>query len=181
MKSQCFITKKGSFWAEKSVFCCKKGIILKLENKDRYHFFQWVRERGYVFWSTHYLRVYKLTPYTHCFYSFYMSYPFSGEEPRLGKHTLQSMLLTGTPDDESGFKGSWSGQIAKAEGDSVTVTVTADARSPVGKWRLMVHTWRKDQPYADDKVKRHHNKEDIYVLFNPWCQGTFWSELLSIC
>ncbi len=25
LKSQCFIAKKGLFWAEKSVFCCKKG------------------------------------------------------------------------------------------------------------------------------------------------------------
>ncbi len=49
LKNQCFITKKGSFWAEKSVFCCKKkGVIFKLENKDGYHFFQWVREPGLV-------------------------------------------------------------------------------------------------------------------------------------
>ncbi len=40
MKSQCFIMKKGSFGAEKSVFAAKKGVIFKLENKDGYHFFQ---------------------------------------------------------------------------------------------------------------------------------------------
>ncbi len=48
LKSQCFIAKKGSFWAEKSVFCSKKGVIFKLENKDGYHLFQWVREPGSV-------------------------------------------------------------------------------------------------------------------------------------
>ncbi len=32
MKSQCFATKKG--------------VIFKLENKDGYYFFQWVREPG---------------------------------------------------------------------------------------------------------------------------------------
>ncbi len=64
---QCFTVKKGFIWAEKSVFYCKrgvhfglniqcfiakrgsfwakKGVIFKLENKDGYHFFQWVRER----------------------------------------------------------------------------------------------------------------------------------------
>ncbi len=46
LKCQCYITKKGSFWAEKSVFCHKKGVIFKLQNKDGYHFFQWVREPG---------------------------------------------------------------------------------------------------------------------------------------
>ncbi len=35
-----FITKKGLFSAEKSVFCHIKGVIIKLENKDGYHFFQ---------------------------------------------------------------------------------------------------------------------------------------------
>ncbi len=38
--------KKVLFSAEKSVFCHKKGVIFKLENKDGYHFFQWVREPG---------------------------------------------------------------------------------------------------------------------------------------
>ncbi len=47
-ESECFIAKMGSFWAEKSVFCHKKGVIFKLENKDGYHFFQWVREPGHV-------------------------------------------------------------------------------------------------------------------------------------
>ncbi len=38
--------KRGCRWAEKSVFCHKKGVIFKLENKDGYQFFQWVREPG---------------------------------------------------------------------------------------------------------------------------------------
>ncbi len=38
--------KKGVFWAEKPAFCLKRGVIFKLENKDGYHFFQWVRELG---------------------------------------------------------------------------------------------------------------------------------------
>ncbi len=40
LKSLCFITKKGSFWAESQCFAAKKGVIFKLENKDGYHFFQ---------------------------------------------------------------------------------------------------------------------------------------------
>ncbi len=46
LKSQSFIMKKGLFWAEKPMFFHKKGVIFKLENKDGYHFFQWVRELG---------------------------------------------------------------------------------------------------------------------------------------
>ncbi len=53
--------KGGSFWTEKSVFYREKrvvlsrkvsvlpqnkGVIFKLENKDGYHFFQWMKEPG---------------------------------------------------------------------------------------------------------------------------------------
>ncbi len=53
--------KGGSFWTEMSVlyrkkrggfelksqsFAAKYGVIFKLENKDGYHFFQWVKEPG---------------------------------------------------------------------------------------------------------------------------------------
>ncbi len=51
--------KRGSFWTEKCVLSWKsvllswkvsvlqqKGDLFKLENKDGYHFFQWVREPG---------------------------------------------------------------------------------------------------------------------------------------
>ncbi len=41
-KSQCFIMRNGSFWAEKSVLP-QKVVIFKLESKDGYHFFKWVR------------------------------------------------------------------------------------------------------------------------------------------
>ncbi len=59
--------KCGFIWAEKSVFyhnkgvhfglksqvfCRKKGVIFKLENKDGYHFFQWVRD-----WQTSHFEV----------------------------------------------------------------------------------------------------------------------------
>ncbi len=60
-KSVLYYKKGGSFWSEKSVFyrekevvlswkvkwfAAKKGVIFKMETKDGYHFFQWVRELG---------------------------------------------------------------------------------------------------------------------------------------
>ncbi len=42
------LSRKRGCQAEKSVLCRKKGVIFKLENKDGYHFFQWVREPGTI-------------------------------------------------------------------------------------------------------------------------------------
>ncbi len=38
--------KRGQFDLKSQCFATKKGVIFKLENKDGYHFFQWVRELG---------------------------------------------------------------------------------------------------------------------------------------
>ncbi len=46
LKSQCFIAKRGRFELKSQCFATKKRVIFKLENKDGYHFFQWVRELG---------------------------------------------------------------------------------------------------------------------------------------
>ncbi len=44
LKSQCFTVKRGHFDLKSQCFATKKGVIFKLEYKDGYHFFQWVRE-----------------------------------------------------------------------------------------------------------------------------------------
>ncbi len=44
-KVSVLLRKRGRFEL-KSLFCFKKGGNFKLENKDGYHFFQWVRELG---------------------------------------------------------------------------------------------------------------------------------------
>ncbi len=38
--------KRGCFELKGQCFATKKGVIFKLENKDGYHFFQWMREPG---------------------------------------------------------------------------------------------------------------------------------------
>ncbi len=38
--------KRGCFELKSQCFAAKKGVIFKLENKDVYHLFQWVREPG---------------------------------------------------------------------------------------------------------------------------------------
>ncbi len=40
------LRKRGRFKPKSQCFAIKKGVIFKLENKDGYHFFQWVREPG---------------------------------------------------------------------------------------------------------------------------------------
>ncbi len=46
LKSQCFITKKGSFCAEKSVFCCKKGGHLQTGEQGWVAFFSVIEGAG---------------------------------------------------------------------------------------------------------------------------------------
>ncbi len=46
LKSQVFYCLKGVVLRRKVCFTAKKGDIFKLENKDGYHYFQWVRELG---------------------------------------------------------------------------------------------------------------------------------------
>ncbi len=43
---QCFTMKRGVHLGWKVSVLAQKGVIFKLENKDEYHFFQWVREPG---------------------------------------------------------------------------------------------------------------------------------------
>ncbi len=44
------LSRKGAVLRLKSqCFAAKKGVIFKLENKDEYYFFQWVRESGLAF------------------------------------------------------------------------------------------------------------------------------------
>ncbi len=38
--------KRGRFELKSQCFATKKGVIFKLETKDGYHFFYWVREPG---------------------------------------------------------------------------------------------------------------------------------------
>ncbi len=41
-----YCENEGSFGLTSQCFTAKKGVIVKLENKDGYHFFQLVREPG---------------------------------------------------------------------------------------------------------------------------------------
>ncbi len=46
-KVSVLLRKRGHFELKSERFATKKGVIFKLENKDGYHFFQWVREPGF--------------------------------------------------------------------------------------------------------------------------------------
>ncbi len=47
-KVSVLLRKSGNFELKSQCFATKKGVIFKLENKDGYHFVQWVREPGSV-------------------------------------------------------------------------------------------------------------------------------------
>ncbi len=49
--------KRGRFELKSQCFAAKKGVIFKLENKDGYHFFQWMREPGIPPQLTHYVNI----------------------------------------------------------------------------------------------------------------------------
>ncbi len=58
-------SKKGSFWAEKSVFCHKKGCHFQTEEQGWVPFFQWVREPGSVSLPCRYMAYCLLINYKH--------------------------------------------------------------------------------------------------------------------
>ena len=102
---------------------------------------------------------------------------YLGPRPQASKGTLSRVNIVKEQLDFSKESSlDWVGCIKSvkiADGESeVTVTVRPAANCPVGKYKLMVKYFRE----VDGQEKRFSKKleteeEEIYILFNAWCQG----------
>lgn len=66
--------------------------------------------------------------------------------------------------------GTWGYQITGVDEKKVSVKVCTSASAIVGKYQLFVDTIHKLKDGASQKCRYCH-PDDIFVIFNPWCQG----------
>jgi transglutaminase 1 len=90
-----------------------------------------------------------------------------GDDPRQTKGTRISLILSDRDVDKK-----WGAWIRKNEEKMLSVRINTPPTCYVGVWKLQVETIKK----ADNKniIFEYTHDQDIYVLFNPWCEGLFF-------
>lgn len=90
-----------------------------------------------------------------------------GDDPRQTKGTRISLILSDRDVDKK-----WGAWIRKNEEKMLSVRINTPPTCYVGVWKLQVETIKK----VDNKniIFEYTHDQDIYVLFNPWCEGLFF-------
>lgn len=90
-----------------------------------------------------------------------------GDDPRQTKGTRISLILSDRDVDKK-----WGAWIRKNEKKMLSVRINTPPTCYVGVWKLQVETIKK----VDNKniIFEYTHDQDIYVLFNPWCEGLFF-------
>lgn len=90
-----------------------------------------------------------------------------GDDPRQTTGTRISLILSDRDVDKK-----WGAWIRKNEEKMLSVRINTPPTCYVGVWKLQVETIKK----ADNKniIFEYTHDQDIYVLFNPWCEGLFF-------
>ena len=90
-----------------------------------------------------------------------------GDDPRQTTGTRISLILSDRDVDKK-----WGAWIRKNEEKMLYVRINTPPTCYVGVWKLQVETIKK----ADNKniIFEYTHDQDIYVLFNPWCEGLFF-------
>lgn len=85
-----------------------------------------------------------------------------GDRPMISKGTRIMLRLS---DEDKPKK--WGAKIKSTDGDSIVMTIMTPPECLVGKWAVKIDSIFK----SGDTHKRYRytHKDDIYMLFNPWC------------
>lgn len=62
----------------------------------------------------------------------------------------------------------WESKIVEQKGKSIKLSVNSHPAAPIGKYRLSVAT----RSPTGEAMTPYSPENDIYMLFNPWCEGT---------
>lgn len=91
-----------------------------------------------------------------------------GSRPQANKGTLIRLTLDLSGGAQPPVAGSWSAQVGRKDNSSVEVMITPTATALVGKYNVFVESALQGDP--ETKRRLQMEDEEVYVLFNPWCQ-----------
>lgn len=92
----------------------------------------------------------------------FVSMCVTGRMPTLSRGTLVTVPLV----DKSQNKG-WEAKIIEQKDTRMKLSVSTLPTAPIGRYGLSVITWTPE----GSNTYSHKPKNDIYMLFNPWCKG----------
>nr|XP_033781568.1 protein-glutamine gamma-glutamyltransferase K [Geotrypetes seraphini] len=84
-----------------------------------------------------------------------------GNAPQVSKETLVIVPMVKEFD-----QGKWGAQLKEVKGNTLFMWVNTSARAIIGRYQLTVKTESLGGPF----VMQRDPKNDIYILFNPWCR-----------
>ena len=68
--------------------------------------------------------------------------------------------------------GGWEATVKEISGKTVTISITSEPDSNIGKYELYVQT-KLENFSKEDNFTVHEHDGYIYMLFNPWCKGLY--------
>lgn len=89
---------------------------------------------------------------------------FTGKNPRPSDFTLVQLEPFKSVEAEHG----WKSQVHETKGDSLTLDITPSSSCVIGEWSLSVTT-----VFSSSSLFCFLFPDDINILLNPWCKGTF--------
>ena len=73
----------------------------------------------------------------------------------------------------------WEATVKEISAKTVTVSITSEPDSNIGKYELYVQT-KLENFSKEDNFTVHEHDGYIYMLFNPWCKGLYvWVLFIS--
>ena len=96
----------------------------------------------------------------------------SGSRPQGNKGTLLRLNLDlsgGVTVPANPAPGNWKAQVKKCDASGMEVAFTPPPTALVGKYQVFVETVLHGD--AESKRRFELKDEEVYVIFNPWCQG----------
>lgn len=86
----------------------------------------------------------------------------AGATPTVAKKTHTIIPLVDALEDDR-----WEAKIVEQEGNRVKLSVNSTPTAVIGRYRLSVVT----SALTADLTSIYESKNDVYMLFNPWCEG----------
>ncbi|KAM9439389.1 protein-glutamine gamma-glutamyltransferase K-like [Clarias gariepinus] len=61
----------------------------------------------------------------------------------------------------------WEAKVVEQNANSIKLSINSPSNAIIGKYKLTVSTQRT----GSESVNTHDPEKDVYMLFNPWCEG----------
>lgn len=70
----------------------------------------------------------------------------------------------------------WEAAVVKQEDKKIKLSVNSPATAVIGRYQLTVETNNQNGSASST----HDPANDIYILFNPWCQGKYEHLMINL-